>query len=136
MGWHYNSGVYQGIVANIEGESMKKLFDFIDSINEDYKLNIEIITNEGKSIYEISYEECFIYIERERYRDEHYSYSSMSSMAKDDYGNDMFPRYFKKFNKEYSLSEIENVAFSKIQEYFGEYRYDKMSVYKMGVVEY
>ena len=139
MGWHYSSGIYQGIVVNIEGFYRRLLFDFIEQLNKQYGLEIEIITNDDiTNIYEINSKECFIYIEREKYRDEHYSYSSVSSVSKDDDGNDSFPKYFKKFNKEYSLSEVENVAFLKLQKYFfdNSEEYVEIGVYKMGVVEY
>jgi hypothetical protein len=139
MGWHYSSGIYQGIVVNIEGFYRRLLFDFIEQLNKQYGLEIEIITNDDiTNIYEINSKECFIYIEREKYRDEHYSYSSVSSVSKDDDGNDSFPKYFEKVDKEYSLSEVENTAFLKLQKYFFDNteEYVDIGVYKMGVVEY
>ena len=139
MGWHYSSGIYQGIIVNIRGFSRRLLFEFIEQLNRQYNLDIKILTNDDTiSIYEIDNDECFISLQREKYRDEHYSYSSLSWASKDDYGNYNFPKYFKKVNKEYSLSEVENVAFLKLQEYFFDNpeEYIKIAVYEMGVVEY
>ena len=136
MGWSYSSGIYQGIVVNIEGFSRRKLHNFISNLNEEYGLDIEIILNdETYIIYELSLDVCFIYLQRESHRDEYYSYSSCNSSEIDDFGKYVFPRYFKECDTEYKLSEKEENAFKKLKEYFENIDIE-INVYEMGIVEY